>query len=137
MDLMNSMALSAAGMKVQGTRLRIISENLANANSTAPSPGDLPYRRKVVLFQNALDKEIGAETVKVKKIDVDRSDFPRRYDPGHPSADAEGYVLTPNVNSLVEASDMREAQRSYEANLNTIDATRQMLTRTVDLLRSN
>jgi len=137
MDLMNSMALSAAGMKVQGTRLRIISENLANANSTAPSPGDLPYRRKVVLFQNALDKEIGAETVKVKKIDVDRSDFPRRYDPGHPSADAEGYVMTPNVNSLVEASDMREAQRSYEANLNTIDATRQMIMRTVDLLRSN
>jgi flagellar basal-body rod protein FlgC len=137
MDLMNSMALSAAGMKVQGTRLRIISENLANANSTAPSPGDLPYRRKVVLFQNALDKEVGVKTVKVKKIDVDRSDFPRRYDPGHPSADADGYVLTPNVNSLVEAADMREAQRSYEANLNTIDATRQMLTRTVDLLRSN
>jgi flagellar basal-body rod protein FlgC len=137
MDLMNSMAMSAAGMKVQGTRLRIISENLANANSTAPSPGDLPYRRKVVLFQNALDKEVGAQTVKVKKIDVDRSDFPRRYDPGHPSADAEGYVLTPNVNSLVEASDMREAQRSYEANLNTIDATRQMIMRTVDLLRSN
>lgn len=137
MDLMNSMAASAAGMKVQGTRLRVIAENLANANSTAPSPGDLPYRRKVVLFQNALDKEMGAEMVSVKKIDVDRSDFQRRYDPGHPSADADGYVLLPNVNSLVESMDMREAQRSYEANLSTLDASRQMIMRTVDLLRSN
>lgn len=136
MDLMNSMAASAAGMKAQGTRLRIISENLANANSTAPSPGDLPYRRKVVMFQNALDKEMGTELVKVKKIDVDRGDFQRRYDPGHPSAGADGYVLMPNVNTLVESMDMREAQRSYEANLNTIDATRQMIMRTVDLLRS-
>lgn len=137
MDLMNSMAISAAGMKVQGTRLRVISENLANANSTAAAPGDLPYRRKVVLFQNVLDKAIGVDTVKVKKVDVDRSDFQRRYDPGHPSADTDGYVLLPNVSSLVESMDMREAQRSYEANLNTIDATRQMIMRTVDLLRSN
>ncbi len=137
MDLMNSMAASAAGMKVQGTRLRIIAENLANANSTAPSPGDLPYRRKVVMFQNALDKQMETDLVKVKKIDVDRSDFQRRYDPGHPSADADGYVLLPNVNSLVESMDMREAQRSYEANLNTLDATRSMIMRTIDLLRSN
>ena len=137
MDLMNSMAISASGMKVQGTRLRIISENLANANSTAASPGDLPYRRKVILFENVLDQEMGAEKVRVKKVDVDRSDFPRRYDPGHPSADADGYVLLPNVNTLNESMDMREAQRSYEANLNTIDATRQMIMRTVDLLRSN
>lgn len=137
MDLMNSMAASAAGMKVQGTRLRVIAENLANANSTAPSPGDLPYRRKVVMFQNALDKQMETDLVKVKKIDVDRSDFQRRYDPGHPSADADGYVLLPNVNTLVESMDMREAQRSYEANLNTLDATRSMIMRTIDLLRSN
>ncbi len=137
MDLMNSMAASAAGMKVQGTRLRVIAENLANANSTAPSPGDLPYRRKVVMFQNALDKQMETDLVKVKKIDVDRSDFQRRYDPGNPSADADGYVLLPNVNSLVESMDMREAQRSYEANLNTLDATRSMIMRTIDLLRSN
>lgn len=137
MDLLNSMASSAAGMKVQGIRLRVIAENIANANSTAPSPGDLPYRRKVVLFQNALDKAMETDLVSVKKIDVDRSDFQRRYDPGHPSADADGYVLLPNVNSLVESMDMREAQRSYEANLNTLDATRQMILRTVDLLRSN
>lgn len=136
MDLMNTLSLSAAGLKVQGTRLRVIAENLANANSTAPTPGDLPYRRKVVLFQNVLNRELGTPTVKVKKIDVDRSDFQRRYDPGHPSADAEGYVLMPNVNTLVESMDMREAQRSYEANLNVIDTTRQMLTRTIELLRS-
>ncbi|WP_114392026.1 flagellar basal body rod protein FlgC [Oleisolibacter albus] len=136
MDLMNSLAVSAAGMKVQGTRLRVIAENLANANSTAASPGDLPYRRKVVLFANELNREMGVANVKVKKIDVDRGDFQRRYDPGHPSADAEGYVLLPNVNTLVETMDMREAQRSYEANLNAIDATRQMILRTVDLLRS-
>ncbi|MFV3076161.1 flagellar basal body rod protein FlgC [Niveispirillum fermenti] len=137
MDLLNSMAASAAGMKVQGTRLRVIAENLANANSTAPSPGDLPYRRKVVMFQNVLDRELDTDLVKVRKIDVDRSDFQRRYDPGHPSADADGYVLLPNVSSLVESMDMREAQRSYEANLNTLEATRQMIMRTVDLLRSN
>jgi len=135
MDLRDSLSISAAGMKAQGLRLRVIAENLANANSTAAAPGDLPYRRKVVLFENALNRELGAETVRVKKVDVDRSDFQRRYDPGHPSADADGYVLLPNVNSLVESMDMREAQRSYEANLSVIDATRQMITRTVDLLR--
>ncbi|MFM2044779.1 MAG: flagellar basal body rod protein FlgC [Pseudomonadota bacterium] len=135
-DLMKSMAISASGMKAQGVRLRVISENLANANSTAPSPGDLPYRRKVVLFQNELDREMGFDTVDVKKIDVDRSDFQRRYDPGHPSADAEGYVLLPNVSTIVESIDMREAQRSYEANLNVIESTRQMIMRTVDLLRA-
>lgn len=136
MDLMNSLAISAAGLKAQGTRIRVIQENIANANSTAPSPGDLPYRRKVVLFENALNRELGANTVKVRKIDVDRSEFQRRYDPGHPSADQDGYVLMPNVNSLVEATDYREAQRSYEANLNTIEATRTMIMRTLDLLRN-
>jgi len=136
MDLFNTIQISAAGMKVQGARLRVTAENLANANSTAPTPGDLPYRRKVILFQNALDKELGMETVQVKKIDVDRSDFVRRYDPGHPSADANGYVLMPNVSTLTESMDMREAQRSYEANLNVIDNTRQMIMRTLDLLRT-
>ena len=91
----------------------------------------------MIRFENVLDQEMGAEKVRVKKVDVDRSDFPRRYDPGHPSADADGYVLMPNVSTLNESMDMREAQRSYEANLNTIDATRQMIMRTVDLLRSN
>ncbi|MDZ5648183.1 MULTISPECIES: flagellar basal body rod protein FlgC [Nitrospirillum] len=136
MDLMNALNLSTAGMKAQGTRLRVIAENLANTDSTAASPGDLPYRRKVVLFANTLNKALGIDTVNVKKVDVDRSDFQRKFDPGHPSADSEGYVLMPNVNGLVESMDMREAQRSYEANLGVIDATRTMLTKTIDLLRN-
>lgn len=136
MDLYKSMAASAAGMKVQGQRLKVISENLANANTTAETPGDLPYRRKTITFANELDRKLGVETVKVAKIGVDKSDFERRYDPSHPSADADGYVLMPNVSTLVEAMDMREAQRSYEANLSAIDTARQMLTRTLELLRT-
>ncbi|AWK84824.1 flagellar basal body rod protein FlgC [Azospirillum thermophilum] len=136
MDLYKAMAASAAGMKAQGTRLKVIAENLANINTTAETPGDLPYRRKVVVFQNVLDRQMGVDTVRVAKIDVDKRDFQRRYDPSHPSADADGYVLLPNVNSVVEAMDIREAQRSYEANLSAIDNARQMLTRTIDILRS-
>jgi len=136
MDLYKSMAVSASGMKAQGTRLKVISENLANANTTAETPGDLPYRRKTVIFKNELDRAMDVDKVRVAKVDVDKSDFQRRYDPSHPSADADGYVLMPNVNSVVEAMDMREAQRSYEANLSAIDTARQMLTRTLDLLRT-
>ncbi|GLR78014.1 flagellar basal body rod protein FlgC [Azospirillum sp. CT11-132] len=136
MDLYKSMAVSASGMKAQGTRLKVISENLANANTTAETPGDLPYRRKTVIFKNELDRAMDVDKVRVAKVDVDKSDFQRRYDPSHPSADADGYVLMPNVNSVVEAMDMREAQRSYEANLSAIDTARQMLTRTIDILRA-
>lgn len=136
MDLYKSMAVSASGMKAQGTRLKVISENLANANTTAETPGDLPYRRKTVIFKNELDRAMDVDKVRVAKVDVDKSDFQRRYDPSHPSADADGYVLMPNVNSVVEAMDMREAQRSYEANLSAIDTARQMLTRTLELLRT-
>lgn len=132
----STMGISAAGMRVQGERLRVIAENLANANTTAETPGDLPYRRKVVIFQNQLDRAQGVDTVRVAKVDVDKSEFQRRYDPSHPSADPDGYVLLPNVNSMVEAMDMREAQRAYEANLSVIDTARTMLTRTVELLRS-
>ena len=136
MDLYKARAVSASGMKAQGTRLRVIAENLANANTTAETPGDLPYRRKVVTFQNALDRQLDVDTVRVAKIDVDKKDFERRYDPSHPSADADGYVLLPNVSAVVEALDMREAQRSYEANLSVIDSARQMLMRTIDILRT-
>ncbi|MBP2303030.1 flagellar basal body rod protein FlgC [Azospirillum picis] len=136
MDLYKSMAVSASGMKAQGTRLKVISENLANANTTAETPGDLPYRRKTVTFRNELDRTMDVDKVRVAKVDVDKSDFQRRYDPSHPSADADGYVLLPNVNTVVEAMDMREAQRSYEANLSAIDTARQMLTRTIDILRA-
>lgn len=136
MDLDKAMLISAAGMRAQGTRIKVIAENVANANSTGETPGDLPYRRKVVIFRNELDRALGTEAVRVSKIDVDKSDFGRRFDPNHPSADPDGYVLLPNVNTMVEAVDMREAQRSYEANLGVIETARRMLARTVDLLRS-
>jgi flagellar basal-body rod protein FlgC len=135
MDLMKSMKISASGMKAQGLRLRVIAENIANADSTAQSPGSQPYRRKLVTFANTLDRALGAELVHVKGITGDTSDFGRRYEPGHPAADDEGYVLISNVNSLIEMSDMREAQRSYEANLKVVQASRAILQQTVELLR--
>lgn len=135
MDLTKALAVSAAGMKAQGTRLRVIAENLANANSTAPTPDGLPYRRKVVTFKNELDRELGVEMVGVDRINVDAGDFKREYDPSHPSADADGYVLLPNVNSLIEVMDMREAQRSYEANVRAIESSKAMLMRTIEILR--
>lgn len=135
MDLAKSLQISFAGMNAQGTRLRVIAENLANADSTAQTPGGEPYRRKVVTFKSVLDKSLGADTVKVAHIMPDSGNFQRRYDPSHPGADAEGYVLTPNVNPLMEMMDMREAQRSYQANLDTIDAAKSMISRTIDLLR--
>ena len=122
-------------MKVQGTRLRVISENLANADSLPTGPGKSPYRRKNIQFQNVLDRELGLNLVKVKKIGVDKSEFNRRFDPAHPAADEKGYVQTPNVKTLIEVMDMREAQRSYEANLTAIRTARSMMRRTIDLLR--
>ncbi|SRR5690606_32084635 len=135
MDLVKALAVSAAGMQTQGTRLRVISENLANAQSTAQTPGGEPYRRKVVSFRNELDRAVGVETVQVDRVARDPSQFERRYDPGHPAADEDGYVLLPNVKPMIELMDMREAQRSYEANLNVLTAARSMLLRTIDLLR--
>ena len=135
MDLDSAMKIAAAGMRAQGTRIRVISENLANANSTGETPGDVPYRRQTVSFRNVLDREIGASLVEVGEIGTDPSPFQRRYQPGHPSADAEGYVQYPNVSSLVEMVDMREAQRSYEANLNALASARSMIRRTIELLR--
>lgn len=135
MDLEKSIQISASGMKAQGTRLRVIAENIANAGSVAEQPGDDPYRRKMVIFKNVLDRELGARTVEVSRVREDMSDFGLRYDPAHPAANEEGYVRTPNVKSLVEMMDMREAQRSYEANLNLIESSKSMLARTLDLLR--
>jgi flagellar basal-body rod protein FlgC len=135
MDLMESLMISAAGMRAQGQRLRVVAENLANADSVAEVAGGDPYRRKTISFKNALDKELGLETVQVSKVGVDPSDFRMKYEPGNPAADAKGYVKLPNVNSLIEMTDMREAQRSYEANLRAIDVARTMLQRTIDLIR--
>ena len=134
-DLISSLKISAAGMKVQGTRLRVIAENMANADSLPTGPGKSPYRRKNIQFQNVLDRELGLNLVKVKKIGVDKSEFNRRFDPGHPAADEKGYVQTPNVKTLIEVMDMREAQRSYEANLTAIRTARSMMRQTISLLR--
>jgi flagellar basal-body rod protein FlgC len=135
MDLMESLMISAAGMRAQGQRLRVVAENIANADSVSEVPGGDPYRRKTISFKNALDRELGLETVQVGKVGVDPSDFRMKYDPGNPAADQKGYVKLPNVNSLIEMSDMREAQRSYEANLRAIEVARTMLQRTIDLIR--
>ncbi|MCK4939248.1 MAG: flagellar basal body rod protein FlgC [Rhodospirillaceae bacterium] len=134
-DLLRTLRISTAGMKAQGTRLRVISENVANADSLPTSPGGLPYRRKVVTFRNELDRTIGVEKVMVDRIGVDKSSFPRKYDPSHPAADAQGYVLTPNVNALMEMMDMREAQRSYESNMSVIKSSKTMLQDTISLMR--
>lgn len=135
MDLMKSIKIAAAGMRVQGVRLKVISENIANADSMSVVPGGDPYRRKVVTFENVLDRTIGTEVVKVRNIDVDTSEFRKTYNPGHPAADKLGYVRLPNVNALVEMMDMREAQRSYQANLRIVDVSKNLVARTVDLLR--
>lgn len=135
-DLFSAMRISADGLRAQGTRLRVISENLANSESTGKTPQDLPYRRRVVSFKNELDRALGGDTVRIGSIREDPTEFDRRYEPSHPSADEEGYVLYPNVNSLVEMMDMRQAQRSYEANLNVIESARSMVSRTLDLLRN-
>lgn len=135
MGFEKSLILSAAGLKAQGDRLRVIAENLANSKSAADTPGGDPYQRRVVTFKNVLDREHGVNTVKVDRIRKDETEFPMKYDPTHPGANENGYVKMPNVNSLVELMDMREAQRSYEANLNMIEVSKSMLARTLDLLR--
>ena len=135
MDIDKALAISSRGMQAQTTRLRTIAENLANQDTTASTPQGEPYRRKLITFQNRVDRELGAETVRVKGITPDKGDLPVRFDPSHPAADDKGYVRVPNVNSFVEVMDMREAQRAYNANLNVMEVTRSMLTRTIEMLR--
>ena len=136
MDFLKSMAIAATGLRAQAGRMRIISENIANADSTPSSPGAAPYRRKIPTFQMEFDRAVGANVVELGKTATDKSDFQLKYEPGHPAADKNGNVKYPNVNSLVEMTDMREAQRSYQANINVITATRRMLQRTIDILKA-
>ncbi|WND02144.1 flagellar basal body rod protein FlgC [Temperatibacter marinus] len=135
MDLMKSMLISAAGMRAQSSRMRVISENIANQNSTATTPGGEPYRRKIINFSNELNRELGVNQVMANKISFDDKAFGKNYDPGNPAADAEGYVLKSNVNGLIEMMDMRQAQRTYQSNLNAIEASRRMASMTLELLR--
>lgn len=135
--LIASLKISASGLEAQSSRLRVVSENLANARSTGDTPGADPYRRKTVSFAQELDRAAGVSTVEIKKIGVDQSDFRTEYDPGNPAADTNGVVKYPNVNVLLEMADMREANRSYEANLQSIRQARDLINSTIDLLRSS
>ena len=129
--------IAGSGLEVQSTRLRIVSENIANARSTGDTPGADPYRRKTITFGSELDRVSGVERVTVKKLGVDRGDFVNEYDPDNPAADSNGMVKMPNVNILIEMADMREANRSYDANLQVIRQTRDLVASTIDLLKAS
>jgi len=133
--LLASMKISASGLDAQSVRMRVISENLANAQSTGKTPGSEPYRRKMISFGSELDRLSGATIVGVKKISGDPSSFRLEYQPGSPAADTNGYVKLPNINPIIEMADMREANRSYESNLQVTKQTREMISMTIDLLR--
>ena len=136
MDFLKTMSIAASGLRAQAGRMRIISENIANADSTPTGPGADPYRRKVPTFVSELDRTIDARVVEMGKVRIDNSEFRLKYEPGHPAADKNGNVKYPNVNPLVEMTDMREAQRSYQANINVIGAARRMIQRTIDILKA-
>ena len=134
-DSSDSMAIAAAGLRAQSARMRIIAENLANANSTGRTAEEDPYRRQVPIFETELDRASGMEVVRMTDVAMDESEFDLRYEPGHPAANDDGYVRYPNVQTLIELMDMREAQRTYEANLNMVESSRRMMERALDLLR--
>ena len=136
MDFLKAMAIAASGLRAQAGRMRIISENIANADSTPSSPNAQPYRRKVPSFQPEVDRALDVKLVELGRTRTDSSEFRLKYEPGHPAADKNGNVRYPNVNTLLEMTDMREAQRSYEANINVISDTRRMLQRTIDILKT-
>jgi flagellar basal-body rod protein FlgC len=133
--LVASAKLSSAGLEAQSARLRVVSENIANAQSTGRTPGSDPYARKTITFKAELERTLGAATVAVKDVGTDDAPFPVEYDPGNPAADENGMVKKPNVNMLVEMADMREANRSYEANLQMMKQARAMISATIDLMR--
>ena len=135
MDFLKTISVAASGLKAQSGRMRVIAENIANADSTGDKPGADPYRRKLPTFGRRFDKELEAHVVELGRVRPDQTPFRTKYDPGHPAADQNGEVKLPNVNAVIETMDMREAQRSYEANLNLITATRRMIARTLEILR--
>jgi flagellar basal-body rod protein FlgC len=136
MDFLKTIAVAASGLRAQSGRMRVLSENIANADSTAQRADADPFRRRIPTFRSAIDRALGARVVALGKIKTDSSQFRVKHEPGHPSADASGNVKYPNVNPLVEMTDMREAQRSYEANVNVIGVTRRMIQRTLDILKA-
>jgi len=134
MEFSNSMTIAASGMRVQSERMKTIAENIANADSTSPTPGGDPYRRKVSTVTTDFDRELGVSLVKSGKTVEDKSEFRSQYDPGNPNADKQGYVKLPNVDPLIEIMDMKEAQRSYEADLTVMTSTKEMMSQAVGLL---
>ena len=134
MDLVKSLKISVAGMRAQGVRLRVIAENLANADSVPKGPGIDPFRRKVVSFENRLDRALGVELIRVDRVSEAKGDFIKRYDPNHPSANANGYIQLPNVQPMIEMMDFREAQRTYEANLGVLEVSKRMIQNTINML---
>jgi flagellar basal-body rod protein FlgC len=135
-DFLKSFAIAASGLRAQAGRMRVLSENIANADSTASQPGGDPYRRRIPTFRSEMDRALDAQMVALGRVRTDPTDFRVKYEPGHPAADANGNVKYPNVNSLVEMTDLKDAQRSYEANVNVISASRRMIQRTLDILKS-
>ncbi|RCS23970.1 flagellar basal body rod protein FlgC [Phyllobacterium salinisoli] len=135
--IISALKVAASGLDAQSTRLRIVAENMANAQSTGKTPDADPYRRKTVSFRTELERTTGTQEVRVAEVGTDSSPFVEQYDPSHPAADARGYVKYPNVNMVVEMADMREANRSYEANLQVIKQAREMIAMTIDLLRNS
>ena len=136
-DLFGAMTISAHGMRAQGERIRVISENVANSDTAPTNPNEEAYRRKTITFKNVMDRENDMKLVEVDKISQDmKTEMPVKYLPDHPGADENGYVQMPNINTLIEIMDMKEAQRSYEANLGMMQQSRSMLSQTIDLLRS-
>jgi len=134
-DFLASLKIAASALTAQSGRMRVIAENLANADSAGKTPGEEPYRRRIPTFRAVLDQEVGGNAVQLGKVAYDMSAFVSRYEPGHPAADEQGYVRYPNVDTLIESMDMRDAQRSYEANLNVVSAARGMVGQTLNILR--
>lgn len=134
-DMFSTLQISGAGMRVQNERVRVIAQNIANADTAPTKPGEKPYSRQIISFKDRMDKAAGERLVKVDEITTDKSEFELKYMPGHPAADKDGYVQMPNVSTLVETMDMREASKTYEANLGMFTQTRDMMSRTIDLIR--
>ena len=134
MDFIKAITIATSGLRAQSGRMRVIAENIANADSTATQPGGDPYRRKIPTFRSEVDRALDASVVSLGRVSFDQANFRQKLEPGNPAADANGFVKYPNVNPLIEMTDMRDAQRSYEANLNVITATRRMIQRTLAIL---
>ena len=133
--LQSTLSVLASGMRSQSERLKVISQNLANKDSKPLNPGEEPYRRKLIHFKNYFDQATGSQLVKVNHISEDAKPFNRLFEPNHPAADEKGYVLTSNVTGLIEVTDMQQANRSYQAQLNSFRLTRQLQQQTIGMLR--